>query len=121
MFLEHDRLHVRQIDDHVDDREPDIGEFLGHLLDGGSLREADRQDRVDAATGEVAHCLFALGIVGDFEAAILDVEFLLELLGAVIDALVEGFVELAAEVVDDPRLEIGGGSRKRGSHHRRGG
>ena len=55
--------------------------------------------------GEPAQRLLALGVVLGLEIAVLDAGLLLELLGAGIDALVEGFVELAAEIVDDGGLE----------------
>ena len=70
--------------------------------------EADRQDRAEAVLGEFAQILLALRVVLDFEIAKIDAGILLELQRAVIDAFVEGFVELAAEVVNDRRLDVRG-------------
>ena len=60
-----------------------------------------------ALVGEVADGLLALGLVGDLELAIGDAGLGLELLGAVVHALVEGLVELAADVEDDGGLVVG--------------
>ena len=60
---------------------------------------------LEAVAGEAAQGLLALGVVLRFEIAVIDAGLLLELLGAAMDAFVEGLVELAAEVVDDRGLE----------------
>ena len=65
-----------------------------------------------AVAGEAAQRLLALRVVGGLEVAKLDAGLGLELLGAVEGGLVEGFVELAAQVVDDRRLDVGGECRK---------
>jgi hypothetical protein len=105
MLLEDDRLHVRQFDDHVDDREFQVRELGRDLLQGGGLREANGDDRRMAIAGEAAQGLLDLGVVGRLEIAEVDIRLLLELLGADEDTLVEGFIELAALVVDDRRLD----------------
>ena len=73
--------------------------------------KSGHDDRAEAVLGEFAQDLLALGVVLDFEVAEGDVEFLAELGRAVEHALVEGFVELAAEIIDDGRLDLGGVSR----------
>ena len=105
MLLEDDRLHIGQIDHHVDDRELQVGEFGRHLLQRGRLREADGDDRRMPVAGEAAQRLFDLRVVGRFEIAELDAGLGLELLGADEDAFVEGFVELAALVIDHGGLD----------------
>ena len=73
MLLEHDRLHVRLLDDGVDDRELGFRELLGHLLQRGLLAEAHRHDRREAVTGEAAQRLLALRVVLRFEIAVFGV------------------------------------------------
>ena len=127
MLLEHDRLHVRLVDHHVDDAELGVGEFAGDFLERGRPGEADGHDRREAVLGEFAQHLLALRVALDFEIAEIDARFLLEFRRAVEDAFVEGLVELAAEVVDDRRLDVrreGGGrsqerKTKRRAHARR--
>ncbi|MDT4877732.1 hypothetical protein FQZ97_1132720 [compost metagenome] len=58
-----------------------------------------------AVAGEAAQRLLDLGVVGRLEIAERDACFRPELLGTDENALVEGFVELAAEIVDDRRLD----------------
>ena len=72
LFLEDDGLHVRQIDHHVDDRELEIGIFLGDFFKGSGLGKARGDDRAVALVGKVADGLFALGFVGDFKFAVGD-------------------------------------------------
>jgi hypothetical protein len=55
-----------------------------------------------------AQRLLALGVVLGLEVPVLDAGLLLEALGPGEDALVEGFVELAAEIVHDGGLHRGG-------------
>ena len=69
--------------------------------------------------GELAQRLLALGVVLDFELAIFRLRLLLELLGALEGRLVEGFVVLAAEVVDDRRLRGERRGRAEGQGRRR--
>src|SRR4029078_8461032 len=69
-------------------------------------------DRVAAVLGEAAQRLLALRGVGHFELDVGGAGLGLELFGAVIGSLVEGFVELAAKIVEDGRLDIRGESRK---------
>jgi hypothetical protein len=69
-----------------------------------SWLKPDREDRAEAVAGEAAQGLLALGVVLGLEVAVLGAGLLLEPLGAGEDALVEGFVELAAEIVDDGGL-----------------
>jgi hypothetical protein len=67
LLLEHDRLHVGQLDHHVDDAELELGEFLGDLLDGGGLTEAHGDDGAGALLGHASHRLLALRFVGYLE------------------------------------------------------
>ena len=120
MFIEDDRLDVRQIDHHVDNGEFQIGIFLGDLFDRRGLGKARRDNRRIALVGEVADGLFALGLVGDFELAISHAALGLELLRAVEHRLVEGLVELAADIEHNGRFVVGGhggGSRHGKSGH----
>ena len=105
--LNYDRLHIGLVDDSVDDGEFGVREFVGDLAERGRPGEADGHDRREAVFGEFAQDLLALRVVLDFEIAVGDAAVLLELFGAVEDAFVEGFVELAAEVVDDGGLDLG--------------
>ena len=88
-----------------------IREFGRDLLERCGPGEAGHDDRIVAVFGEVAQRLLALRVVLDLEIAIFDAGFGLELLGAVEGRLVEGFVELAAEIVDDRRLDVRGEGR----------
>src|SRR6266446_6441515 len=92
VLLEHDRLHVGQVDHAVDDRELGGREFLGDLLDGRGLGEADAHHDLRAAPGHVALGLLALGLVGDLELAVRDARLLLEALGPRVGRLVERLV-----------------------------
>ena len=89
------------------------GEFVGDLAERGRPGEADGHDRREAVLGELAQHLLALSVVLDFEVAEVDAGILLEFQRAVVDAFVERFVELAAEVIDDGRLDVGGERRRR--------
>ena len=111
MLLVDDRADVRLVDDHVDDGEFGVREIGGDLLERRRPREAGHDDRVVAVLGELAQRLLALGVVLDFEIAVFDAGFGLELLGAVEGGFVEGFVELAAEIIDDRRLDVRGEGR----------
>ncbi len=82
-----------------------FGNSSATFLSAGFLAEADGHDRAEAVAREAAQGLLALGVVLRLEIAVIRTGLLLVLLGAHMDALVEGFVELAAEVVDDRRLE----------------
>ena len=106
MLLEHDGAHVGQIDDGVDDGKTGLGEFLGHLFQSRCLGKADPDHRVRPTLRHAPQGLLALGFVGDLEFAILDAGFLLEALNAVEHTLVEGFVEFAAHVEDDGRIDL---------------
>ncbi len=119
MRLEQDRLHVGLVDDHVDDAELGVREFAGDLVERRRPGEADGHDRRETVLGEFAQGLLALGVVLDFEIAKVDAGVLLEFFRAVEDAFIEGFVELAAEVVDHGGLDVGGEDRRR-SEQRRG-
>ena len=87
------------------------GKSVGDLVQRFRPGEAGHDDRVAAVLGEAAQRLFALRVVGDFELAIFDAGFGLELFGAVEGRLVEGFVELAAEIVEHRRLDVLGERR----------
>jgi hypothetical protein len=106
VLLEQDRADVGQVDDHVDDGEIGVGELLATFSARWPGRSRWRP-RVVAAAGEAAQGLLALAVVLDLEVAVLDAGLGLELLGAGIGGLVEALVELAAEVVDDGRLDVG--------------
>jgi hypothetical protein len=95
-FLVDDRADVRLVDDGVDDDELGVREFGCDLFDRRGPGEGHGNDRVEAAAGEVADRLLALGVACRFEVAVGDTGFLLELLGAVVGGFVEGFVELSA-------------------------
>ena len=124
--LEHHRLHVGLVDDHVDDAELGLGELVGDFRQRGGPGEARHQDRAEAVLGELAQHLLALGVVLDFEVAEGDSGVLGEFRRAVVDALVEGFVELAAEVIDDRGLDDvgrqdgGRGEQRRGESRKLG-
>src|SRR5215213_3612566 len=105
VLLEDDRLHVRLLDDRVDDGELHVRELVRHLLQGRLLAESDGEDRTEAVAGEAAQRLLALGVVLGFEIPVLGAGLLLEALSPGGDPLVEGLIELAAEIVDDGGLE----------------
>ena len=107
MLTEHDRLHVGQLHHAVDDGEMGVGEFLADLLQRNRLGKADGNDRVLAALGKPAQRLLELGLVGRLEVSDGDLGLVGEPLGPIGDALIEGFVELAAVGIDDRRLERG--------------
>ena len=119
LLLEHDRLHVGLVDDHVDDAEFCLGELVGDLRQRRRPGESRHQDRAEAVLGELAQHLLTLGVALDFEVAERDAGVLGELGGAVEHALVEGLVEFAAEVVDDRWLYVG--RERRGGRHESGG
>ncbi len=96
LLLEGDGLHVGQRHHHVDDGEVHVGEFLGDLLERHGLREADGDDRVLAPLGKTPMGLLELRLVAGLELGDGDAGFLVEALGALAHAFVEGFVELAA-------------------------
>src|SRR5579863_2712647 len=123
MLLEHDRLDVGQVDDVVDNAEIRLGVFGGNLLQRGLPGEADGHDRGKAVFGELAQDLLALRLVLDLEIPKFDAGLLGEAGRAVENALVERFVELAAKVIDDGRLDLGrvGGERGEQSAANRGG
>jgi hypothetical protein len=82
MLLEDDRTHVRLVDDHVDDGELGVGELGGDLFEGGGPGEAGHDDRVVAVLGEAAQACSRCASFCDFEVAVVDAGFGLELLGA---------------------------------------
>ena len=100
MLLEQHRAHVGQVDHGVDDGEAGVRKFLGHLLDRRGLQEADADDGIVAARGELAMRLGELRVVADLEVAIGDAGFLGEAFGPHVGALVEGAVELVAHGID---------------------
>ncbi|CDX32277.1 conserved hypothetical protein [Mesorhizobium sp. SOD10] len=112
ILLEYQRADIGQVDGIVDDGEVEVGIFGRDLLQRVLPGKAGHDDRVTAVLGEAAQRLLALRSVGDLEFDIGDAGFLLELLGAVIGGLVEGFVELAAQIVENGRLHIRRESRK---------
>ena len=105
MLLEHGRLHIGLFHHRVDDGELGLGELVGNLLERGFLAETDGHDRAVSLAREPAQGLLPLRIVLRLEIAVIRTRLLLVLLSARMDAFIEGFVELASEVVDDRRLE----------------
>ena len=110
LLAEIDRLHVRQINDAVDEREFHVGKLLRDPLDGRGLREANRDDDARAAPRHLLHRLLALRRVGDLEFPDRDAGVLGEFRRALRGGLVEGAVELAAEIIDDGRRKFLGRS-----------
>ena len=94
------------------------------LLQRGLPGEADGHDRREAVLGELAQDLLALRLVLDLEIAELDPGLLGEPRRAVEHPLVERFVELAAEIVENRRLDSlgrigrGGGEQTSGQNRR---
>jgi hypothetical protein len=107
----HDRLHIRLVDDGVDDDEPRLRESFGHAIDRGALIKADSDHDGCPAPDQGRQRLDALAVVGALGLAIGDAGFRLEPLGADVSGLVEGFVELGTLRIDDPRCRVvpGGG------------
>ena len=107
-FVEDVRLHVRLIDDHVDDDEFGIRvigcDLAQHLAKG----EAGHDDRVGAGFGQPAKRLFALRLGLHFQFLIGAAGLGLPTLGAGIGGFVEGFVELAAQIEDQRGFGKGG-------------
>ncbi len=108
MLLEDHGLDVGRVDHAVDEGELHLRQLGGDGLDGRGLGEAHGDDDVGAAPGHVAQGLLALGLGRGLELHVGDVGRLAEILGAVEGGLVEGFVELAAHVVEDARRHVGG-------------
>jgi len=106
MLLEHQRAHVRLVDYDVDDREIEVRKIGGDFLQRLGPGESGHDDRIAALLGEAAQRLLALRGVRHFELDIFDAGFGLELLGPVVGRLVERFVELAAEIIEQRRLRI---------------
>jgi hypothetical protein len=110
----HDRLHVRLVDDGVDDDEPGRRKALDDGLDCGALIKADGEDDRRAAPDQGRQCLDPSAVVGDLDLMISDAGFRLEPLGAGESRLIEGFVELGTLRIDDPRCRIVPGNRRGG-------
>ena len=113
--LNSDRLHVRQVDDRVDDRELGLRVALRDLLERGG------EAKPTATTTSAPRLRTMRSIACSRWASLRHLELevghaglLLELLGAVVGGLVERLVELAAHVEDDRGLEVLGGRRSRG-------
>ena len=88
-----------------------LGNSSATLASAVAQAKPRHHDRAEAVLGEFAQDLLALGVVLDFEVAEGDAGLLAEFGRAVEDALVEGFVELAAEIIDDGGLDVGGVGR----------
>jgi hypothetical protein len=78
-----------------------IGELWRHGAQCGSLGEAGNQDGREALGSELTDGLLALGVAGDFQIGIAAAGIGLVLFGAGVGAFVEGFVELAAAIIDE--------------------
>ena len=107
LLLEDDRLHVGQVDHHVDDGELELGKLFRHFFDAGSLPETDANDGTGAALSHAPDGLLALGFVGNFKVEVLATRFFFPALHAFVSGLVERFVELASHVKHDGRLGMG--------------
>ena len=81
-----------------------LGELGGDRGQRRGPGEARDDDGRKALLGELADGLLALGVARNLEVAVIAAGFLLVLLGAIIGSLVEGFVELAATVIDQRRI-----------------
>jgi hypothetical protein len=112
-------LHIRLVDDSVDDDEPGLGKAVGDGLDCGALIKADGDDDRRAAPDQGRQCLDALAVVVDLDFVIGDAGFRLEPLGAVVGRLVEGFVELRTLRIDDRRGGLVRGGRRRDGRQNR--
>ena len=60
MLLEYHRLYVGLIDDHINDGEFELGEFLGDFLNARCLAKADADDRAGTALCHAPGGLLAL-------------------------------------------------------------
>ena len=91
--------------------------FAGNLLHRLGLLETDADDRVVAATGEIAQCLFALRSILDLKSSVLLARFLREPFCTVERCFVEALVELSTEIEDNRRSfrgALSGGQRLTG-------
>ena len=107
MLAEHDGLHVRLVDDGIEDRELRLRKISGDFFERARLREADGQNGRESLAREAPQRLLALRVVLDFKIAEGDSGVRPELFRAPKGAFVEALVELSAEIVDDRGLEIG--------------
>src|SRR6478735_1610962 len=105
MFVENRRLYVGFLDNRIDDGELDLGKLVGDFFQSRFLAEPDSHDRAVSLAREPTQGLLTLCVVLRFEIAVIRARILLELFSAHMDAFVEGFVELAPEVVHDRGLE----------------
>mmetsp|Transcript_6100 Transcript_6100/g.7497 ORF Transcript_6100/g.7497 Transcript_6100/m.7497 type:complete len:283 (+) Transcript_6100:348-1196(+) len=104
VLVEDNRADVRCINNHVDDDEFGVRIITGNLTQRISKGKACHYDRVSASFCETAQSLLALcfGLQFDFTEALAG--FFCPTLRAGKGRLVEGFVELAAEVKDQRRF-----------------
>ena len=93
------------------------GELRCHLIQRRRVLEADREDGVVAAAGEVAQRFRAFGIGLRLPFLEIDPGIGPELHRSVVDAGIERLVPLAAQVVDDTGADIGGADGDRGQNH----
>ena len=114
--LEIHGLHVRLVDERVDDGELGVGELVGDLAEGGRPGESGHDDRAEAVLGELAEDLLALRLVLDLEIPEFDSGLVAKLGRAVEHAFVERLVELAAKVINDGWLDVCGGGRGGGDN-----
>ena len=101
-----------------------LGNSSATLPSAVAQAKPDRHDRREAVLGELAQDLLALRVVLDFEVAEATPVSFLNSFRAVEHALVEGFVELAAEIIDHGGLDVGrvgrgGGEEPAGDERRR--
>lgn len=91
----------------VDDHEFHFREFLGDGLHRLPLGEADGGDQVHVFAGEIAQYLFGLRIAADLDFQVVDLGFFFKAFRTFRSRLIEGFVELAACIIDHGQLGIG--------------
>ena len=91
------------------------GNSAATVVERGAPREAGHHDGVRPLRSEAAEGLLALRVVLQFEVGEGAAGLGLPGLGAVIGRLVEGFVELAAEVIDHGRVGEGSTGEQHGT------
>ncbi len=110
MFFEHNGFNIRQINNHINNGEANIGEFLRHLLHRRRLGKTDAHNRISAALRQTAHGLFTLSRISDFKLAIINPGLFLEAFGAIVRCFVKRLIELATHIENNSGRIIGGQS-----------
>ena len=117
MFGKHHRFHVGLIDHHVDDGKPGVGKIGGDLRQHVAKGKAGHHHRVGTRFGQPAQRLLALRFGLHFQFLEGAAGLGRPLRGTGKCGLVEGLVELAAEIIDDCGL----GQRHPGAQRQHGG